>query len=295
MKNYILHIMPKNNPAIITFFAILYILLLPMMGFYSFAQGNAPTSSEAVPEAEVAADTDEEEEGFDDEFEDEFGAAEKEVFDPLSGYNRVMTDFNDSLYVWVLDPVARGYRWVLPYAARRGVKNFFHNLLFPLRFVNNALQLKIKNAGEEFLRFSINSTIGILGFWDPAKEWFDLEAHEEDFGQTLGYYGVGGGFHVVLPFLGPSNVRDMFSLYPDMQMDPVNYVENRPYNFPKQEGEYQGVSKQTLQEVDLTLLKIINRESLRIGQYANLKKDAIELYPFLRDVYEQNRAKLIKE
>ena len=287
--------MPKNNPAIITFFAILYVSLLPMMGFYAFAQENAPASSEAVPEAEVAADTDEEEEGFDDEFEDEFGAAEKEVFDPLSGYNRVMTDFNDSLYVWVLDPVARGYRWVLPYAARRGVKNFFHNLLFPLRFVNNALQLKIKNAGEEFLRFSINSTIGILGFWDPAKEWFDLEAHEEDFGQTLGYYGVGGGFHVVLPFLGPSNVRDMFSLYPDMQMDPVNYVENRPYNFPKQEGEYQGVSKQTLQEVDLTLLKIINRESLRIGQYANLKKDAIELYPFLRDVYEQNRAKLIKE
>ena len=287
--------MPKNNPAIITFFTILYISLLPMMGFYAFAQENAPASSEAIPEAEVAADTDEEEEGFDDEFEDEFGAAEKEVFDPLSGYNRVMTDFNDSLYVWVLDPVARGYRWVLPYAARRGVKNFFHNLLFPLRFVNNALQLKIKNAGEEFLRFSINSTIGILGFWDPAKEWFDLEAHEEDFGQTLGYYGVGGGFHVVLPFLGPSNVRDMFSLYPDMQMDPVNYVENRPYNFPKQEGEYQGVSKQTLQEVDLTLLKIINRESLRIGQYANLKKDAIELYPFLRDVYEQNRAKLIKE
>ena len=287
--------MPKNNPAIITFFAILYISLVPMMGFYAFAQENAPASSEAVPEAEVAADTDEEEEGFDDEFEDEFGAAEKEVFDPLSGYNRVMTDFNDSLYVWVLDPVARGYRWVLPYAARRGVKNFFHNLLFPLRFVNNAFQLKIKNAGEEFLRFSINSTIGILGFWDPAKEWFDLEAHEEDFGQTLGYYGVGGGFHVVLPFLGPSNVRDMFSLYPDMQMDPVNYVENRPYNFPKQEGEYQGVSKQTLQEVDLTLLKNINRESLRIGQYANLKKDAIELYPFLRDVYEQNRAKLIKE
>ena len=287
--------MPKNNPAIITFFAILYISLLPMMGFYAFAQENAPASSEAVPEVEVATDADEEEEGFDDEFEDEFGAAEKEVFDPLSGYNRVMTDFNDSLYVWVLDPVARGYRWVLPYAARRGVKNFFHNLLFPLRFVNNALQLKIKNAGEEFLRFSINSTIGILGFWDPAKEWFGLEAHEEDFGQTLGFYGVGGGFHVVLPFLGPSNVRDMFSLYPDMQMDPVNYVETRPYNFPKQEGEYLGVSRQTLQQTELTLLKTINRESLRIGQYENLKKDAIELYPFLRDVYEQNRAKLIKE
>ena len=100
---------------------------------------------------------------------------------------------------------------------------------------------------------------------------------------------------MVLPFLGPSNVRDMFSLYPDMQMDPVNYVETRPYNFPKQEGEYLGVSRQTLQQTELTLLKTINRESLRIGQYENLKKDAIELYPFLRDVYEQNRAKLIRE
>ena len=92
--------MPKNNPAIITFFAILYISLVPMMGFYAFAQENAPASSEAVPEAEVVADTDEEEEGFDDEFEDEFGDAEKEVFDPLSRYNIVMTEFNDGFYVF---------------------------------------------------------------------------------------------------------------------------------------------------------------------------------------------------
>ena len=287
--------MPKNNPAIITIFAILYISLVPMMGFYVFAQENAPASSEAVPEAEIAADTDEEEEGFDDEFEDEFGDAEKEVFDPLSGYNTVMTEFNDGFYVYFVDPVARGYRWVLPDGARRGVNRFFHNLFFPIRFVNNVLQLKAKNAGEEFLRFVLNSTIGIFGIWDPAKEWFDLEAHEEDFGQTLGFYGVGGGFHVVLPFLGPSNVRDMFSLYPDMQMDPVYNVKNRPYNLPQNDGEYLGYSRKTLQSAQLTVLKTINRESLRIGQYANLKKDAIELYPFLRDVYEQNRAKLIKE
>ncbi len=287
--------MPKNNPAIITFFTILYISLVPMMGFHAFAQENAPASSAAVPEAEVAADTDEEEEGFDDEFEDEFGDAEKEVFDPLSGYNGVMTEFNDGFYVYFVDPVARGYRWVLPDGARRGVNRFFHNLFFPIRFVNNVLQLKVKNAGEEFLRFVLNSTIGIFGIWDPAKEWFDLEAHEEDFGQTLGYYGVGGGFHVVLPFLGPSNVRDMFSLYPDMQMDPVYYVENRPYNLLQNEGEYLGYSRKALQSAQLTVLKTINRESLRIGQYSNLKKDAIELYPFLRDVYEQNRSKLIKE
>ena len=284
--------MPKNILAFLTFIIILSISILSVKGPVAFAQENTSESSSLFLIKESSTD---DEAGFDDEFEDEFAASEQEVFDPLSGYNRVMTGFNDRFYFFVLDPVARGYRWVLPGTARRGVKNFFHNLLFPLRFVNNALQLKATNAGEEFLRFSINSTIGILGFWDPAKEWFGLEAHEEDFGQTLGYYGVGGGFHVVLPFLGPSNLRDMFSLYPDLQMDPVNYVENRPYNFPKQEGEYLGVSRQTLQAIDLTLLKTVNTESLRIGQYENLKKDAIELYPFLRDVYEQNRAKLIRE
>ena len=284
--------MPKNILAFLTFIIILSISILYVKGAVVFAKEDTSESSSTVPVKDSSTD---DEPGFDDEFEDEFTASEQEIFDPLSGYNRVMTGFNDSFYINVLDPVARVYRWVLPGTARRGVKNFFHNLLFPLRFVNNALQLKATNAGEEFLRFSINSTIGILGFWDPAKEWFGLEAHEEDFGQTLGYYGVGGGFHVVLPLLGPSNLRDMFSLYPDLQMDPVNYVENRPYNFPKQEGEYLGVSRQTLQAIDLTLLKTVNTESLRIGQYENLKKDAIELYPFLRDVYEQNRAKLIRE
>ena len=284
--------MPKIFLAFLTIFTILSISFLSLKGQLAYAKEKTPEASKTIPETEVA---DDEEGGFDDEFEDEFSASEKEVFDPLSGYNSVMTEFNDGFYIFVLDPVARGYRWVLPEEARRGVKNFFHNLLFPLRFVNNVLQLKAKNAGEEFLRFSINSTVGILGFWDPAKEWFGLEAHEEDFGQTLGHYGVGGGFHVVLPFLGPSNLRDMFSLYPEMQMDPVNYVENRPYNIPQPEGENLGLSRKTLQQSELTLLKTINRESLRIGQYANLKKDAIELYPFLRDIYEQNRAKLIKE
>ena len=232
---------------------------------------------------------------FDDEFDDEFESSGEELFDPLSGYNRVMTEFNDGFYVYVVDPVSRGYRFVIPEGARRGVNRFFHNLFFPIRFVNNVLQLKLKNSGEEFLRFCINSTIGIFGIWDPAKVWFDLEEHEEDFGQTLGYYGVGGGFHVVIPFLGPSNLRDMLSMYPDMQMDPVNYVENRPYNLSQPKGKYLGTSRKTLQRAQLTVVKTINRESMRIGQYEDLKKDAIELYPFLRDVYEQNRKKLIEE
>ena len=285
--------MQPHTTAIFTFFVIISFLLHPLMSNPASAQEKSPESVQMLSEKE--ADDEFEDEEFDDGFEDEFENAEEEIFDPLSGYNSVMTEFNDGFYVYVLDPVARGYRWIMPDPARRGVKNFFHNLLFPIRFVNNALQLKPINAGEEMFRFIINSTVGIFGIWDPAKEWFGLEAHEEDFGQTLGYYGVGGGFHIVLPFLGPSNLRDMFSLYPDMQMDPVYYVESRPYNFPKKEGEYLGMSRQALQQTNLLMLKTVNRESLRIGQYENLKKDAIELYPFLRDVYEQNRAKLIEE
>ena len=285
--------MQPHTSAIISFFVIISFLLNPLMSNPVYAQEKSTESTQLQSETET--DDDLEDEEFDDGFEDEFESAEKEIFDPLSGYNTVMTQFNDGFYVYVLDPVARGYEWVVPDLAQRGVKNFFHNLLFPIRFVNNALQLKPINAGEELFRFIINSTVGIFGLWDPAKEWFDLEAHEEDFGQTLGYYGVGGGFHIVLPFLGPSNLRDMFSLYPDMQMDPVYYVENRPYNLPKKEGEYLGMSRQAVQQSNLLILKTVNQESLRIGQYENLKKDAIELYPFLRDVYEQNRAKLIEE
>ena len=285
--------MQPHTSAIISFFVIISFLLHPLMSNPVYAQEKSPESIQLQSETETDEDVEDEE--FDDGFEDEFESAEKEIFDPLSGYNTVMTQFNDGFYVYVLDPVARGYEWVMPDLAQSGVKNFFHNLLFPIRFVNNALQLKPINAGEELFRFIINSTVGIFGLWDPAKEWFDLEAHEEDFGQTLGYYGVGGGFHIVLPFLGPSNLRDMFSLYPDMQMDPVYYVENRPYNLPKKEGEYLGMSRQAVQQSNLLILKTVNQESLRIGQYENLKKDAIELYPFLRDVYEQNRAKLIEE
>ena len=285
--------MQPHTSAIISFFVIISFLLHPLMSNPVSAQEKSPESTQLQSETETDEDLEDEE--FDDGFEDEFESAEKEIFDPLSGYNTVMTQFNDGFYVYVLDPVARGYEWVMPDLAQSGIKNFFHNLLFPIRFVNNALQLKPINAGEELFRFIINSTVGIFGLWDPAKEWFDLEAHEEDFGQTLGYYGVGGGFHIVLPFLGPSNLRDMFSLYPDMQMDPVYYVENRPYNLPKKEGEYLGMSRQAVQQTNLLILKTVNQESLRIGQYENLKKDAIELYPFLRDVYEQNRAKLIEE
>lgn len=238
--------------------------------------------SESGVEEELPEDEAFEDDAFDefDSFEEEFGdAAEEEVFDPLEGYNRFMTGFNDKLYFWVLKPIAQCYRWIVPECVRRGIGRFFDNLLYPIRFVNNVLQLKFKNAGEETLRFVTNTTVGVLGFWDPAKEWFDLEAHEEDFGQTLGYWGVRAGPHVVLPFFGPSNLRDAFSMYPDTYyLDPKTvYVE--------------GIENQ----VGVFVFENVNEASLRIGEYESLKKDAFDLYPFLRDGYEQMRMREIEE
>ena len=160
---------------------------------------------------------------------------------------------------------------------RQGISNFFDNLLFVVRFVNNLLQVKILNAGEEFLRFIINSTIGVLGLWDAADTLFGLEAHKEDFGQTLGYWGVGAGPHMVLPFLGPSNLRDTVGLAPDYYMDPKRFID---------ESE---------DELAVKVFEQVNNASLHIGEYENLKKDALDLYPFLRDAYEQNRKKKISE
>jgi len=224
-----------------------------------------------------------EDDEFLEEFEEELIIEQKS--DPFSGYNRVMTHFNDGLFEYVLAPVARGYKKVVHKEVRSSVGKFFHNILYPIRLVNNLLQGKIKNSTEETGRFVINTTIGVLGLFDPAKSYFNLEAHNEDFGQTLGFYGVGAGPHIVLPFLGPSNLRDALSLYPDSLVDPVDYNDERSYNLTNNYGE----------SLFLKAYSKVNYVSLHDGEYEKLKKDAVDLYPFLRDVYEQYREKQIKE
>jgi phospholipid-binding lipoprotein MlaA len=240
------------------------------------------------PEKIVATEADDEDAELDeddemDEFETEFEEAKIEVYDPFGGYNRAMTTFNDTLFLWVLTPISQGYAYVVPEAPRSGISNFFTNLLYPIRVVNNLLQFKLKNAGEETLRFVTNTTIGILGFWDPAREWFGLEAHDEDFGQTLGYYGIGAGPHIVLPFFGPSNLRDALSKIPDNFLDPVG--QERPI----------GQTDNYVTEYGVRAYDVTNEISLRPGEYESLKKDALDFYPFLRDSYEQMRNKQIKE
>ena len=221
-----------------------------------------------------------------DDLETEFPAnTHEELFDPLSGYNTFMTSFNDRFYEYLLKPTAQGYAYIFPQMARNGISNCFENLFFPIRFVNNVLQFKMHNAWQETERFVLNSTMGILGFRDVAGEELGILAHQEDFGQTLGYYGVGSGFHVVLPILGPSNVRDIVGLAADTWLNPITYIEARDAN----------LVDNTTQSFALTAYYMINRTSLHLKEYDDLKKDAIELYPFLRDIYESRRNKLISE
>ncbi len=225
---------------------------------------------------------------FEDEFADEFEeelTPKKEIFDPLSGYNRWMTDVNDFLFIEALEPATRGYNYVLPEGARKSIYNFFENISYPASLANNLLQLKMEHSMNESIRFLTNSTLGILGLFDVADEWFGIKAHKEDFGQTLGFYGVGGGFPVVVPFFGQRNLRDLVGNYVDTYADPTYHVSLRIQNDVVSFGTY------TL----IKAYKDFNEYSLNAGSYTEFTKDAIDLYPLILDAYEQRRDNLIKE
>jgi len=220
------------------------------------------------------------------EFESEFEEVEETKSDPFSVYNTFMTSFNDGVITYALNPISEVYATLLPQPIRIGVSNAIHNIQFPIRFVNNLLQGKFQNSEDELGRFIINSTIGLAGLMDPAREYKQMLPHNEDFGQTLGFYGVGSGYHIVLPFLGPSNFRDLAGISVDAYLSPlvnvrglVNYII--PDNFTQSTAIVAGY--------------YINKTSLELGHYESLKKDALELYPFLRDIYEQKRDAEIEE
>lgn len=246
------------------------------------------------PDSDNGSGVAEDEDGFENEFNDfdanddfddfgdfdefdEFDRHDEAVFDPLRPYNRAMTIFNDRFYRWIMEPTASGYAKVVPEPVRRSVQHFFSNLGYPVRLVNNTLQLKGGAVLEETSRFLINSTMGVGGLFDPATSRFDLEPRKEDFGQTLGHYGLGSGFHVVIPILGPSNVRDGFGILVDGFLDPVYYIE----------GFYPGLAIKGVEG--------INYASLHLGEYERMTAEAIDLYIFLRNAYEQNREKQIRE
>lgn len=212
-----------------------------------------------------------------DEFDDEFEKEKVEVSDPLEPWNRAMFHFNDKLYFWILKPIARGYRAVIPKSARICVKNFFHNLTTPIRLVNSLLQGKGSSAAAEFGRFAFNSTVGVLGFGNPARHYPVLNPADEDLGQTLGTYGIGNGLYIYWPILGPSTLRDSIGFTGDWYLNPVSYVEP------------------TEASLGIKGYEIVNNTSLRIGEYESIKKASVDPYVAIRNGYIQYRRKKVEE
>lgn len=229
----------------------------------------------------IKENTSNEKESFFDEF-----SQEPEIIDPFEKYNRIVTSFNDYLFTNLLDPSARKYANVVPQEIRVGISNFFSNIKFPIRFVNNILQFKFSNALEETNRFVINSTAGILGFIDIAAD-HGFKTRDEDLGQTLAYYGFTDGPHIVLPIYGPSNVRDIVGSIGDGFLSPLDHAESEKIDYK--------IPKRFEHTIAIRTFSVLNSTSLNLGQYQNIKKDAIDLYPFIRDIYNQNRNKQIKE
>ena len=239
------------------------------------------TSANNAPSMQAADFTADSAEGFDNEdfdlLEEEYAEQMVEVSDPLEPFNRVMFGFNDILYYWIVKPGCEVYCGVVPEPAQIGIRNFFSNITMPARYINCLLQGKGEGADTELRRFAINTTIGILGFGDPALDEYGLEPVHEDLGQTLAVHGFGDGFYLVLPLLGPSNVRDSVGRIGDWFLNPVSYVEPT-------EAAY-----------GITALRYTNSSSLRLGEYEAFKSMTVEPYIALRESYTQYRTKQIQE
>jgi len=262
---------------------ILSIILFICVSFVFFGCSSTTVNTpDKINIIDSDVDISDEFEDFED-FEDE--SELNPVNDPFISYNRTMTGFNDGVYENVFTPVNNGYKFITTEGIRESVGNFFNNIYFPMHLLNNLFQGKINGALVESGRFLINTTIGLLGLFDPAKSQFDLYPHKEDFGQTLGFYGVGAGPHIVLPIFGPSNLRDLVSIIPDAALSPVDYTSRSWWTITDTWAGY--LTFKTVEQ--------FNKLSIGSSQYEIFRKDAVDLYPYMRDIYEQKRNQEIAE
>lgn len=190
--------------------------------------------------------------------------------DPLEPLNRSVHQFNDAVDRTVFKPVAKTYRDLTPTPIQRGIRNFFNNLEDAWSIVNNILQFKGEAAGDSFFRFGVNTFIGLGGILDVATE-MRIERHTEDFGQTLGRWGVGAGPYIVLPFLGPSNLRDAAALPVDVQGDAVMHIED--------------ITTRNA----LWVLRATDQRAELLKAEGVLDDAALDKYSFIRDAYLQRR------
>lgn len=194
--------------------------------------------------------------------------------DPLESYNRWMFGVNDAIDRGVVQPVARGYVRMVPQPMRRGIGNFFDNLSYPRTIANDVLQAKLTDGARDTARLVLNSVLG-LGFFDPAAR-LGLERHDEDFGQTLGTWGMPAGPYLMLPLLGPSTLRDAFGRVPDEYGTGRHYVKDNAVKW----------SLAALDGVD-------KRASL--FETESVLRESFDRYAFLRNAWLQRREYLVRD
>ncbi len=213
------------------------------------------------------------------ELEGDFQHTGPSVKDPLEPINRVMFKINDKLYYWVFKPTGEVYRAVFPQNFRISLQHAFHNIKYPIRAVNSILEFKFGDFFKETGRFVVNTLLGFGGLIDVARgiPWLKDAPPDRDTGVTLGYWGIGNGFYIVLPVLGPCTLRDAVGKVGDYFLDPVTYVE----------PETASVSLKTEEKV--------NYLSLHITDYDDLKKASLDPYISFRNAYIQYRNALIKK
>ncbi len=208
----------------------------------------------------------------------------EEPYDPIEPVNRAIFDFNDTLDIYVLEPVARGYRNNVPDFMQTGIGNFFRNLRYPSYLVSDIIQGKFEQALDHTGRFLINSTVGVLGFVDVAEDW-GLPDHQEDFGIGLGYNGVPHGPYLVIPFLGPSSVRDGFGLIVDGFLDPIGWIG------------YSSLSAGTKVAIAATTLgiKVVHTRAGLLQAIEAAKESSVDYYLFAQGAYYQHRHGLVTD
>ena len=201
--------------------------------------------------------------------------------DPFESYNRSIYQFNDSLDTYLLKPVAQGYDAITPNPIQKSVSNFFSNLDDIIVLVNDLFQLKFSQAASDTGRIIINSSIGLFGLIDWASD-IGLEKHHEDFGQTLGYWGVPSGPYFILPFIGPASIRDTSGLVVDSTyFDPVYKELHEDFPPPKRENEAAALGMTVLKTIDIRA-KLLKAEKI-------LDEAALDRYIFIREAYLQQR------
>jgi phospholipid-binding lipoprotein MlaA len=201
-----------------------------------------------------------------------------EAYDPWEPFNERMFEVNRRLDRYVLKPVAKAYNFITPEELQIMISNGFDNISFPPRFVNSVLQGKFKGAGREIARFLINSTAGVGVLFDPAKDVFGLVKSREDFGQTLGFYGVGPGPFLIVPLMEPMTVRDGVGKAVDAAMDPLAYY--LPFIWDR---------------LGMKIGDTVNERSLNLDLFQGFEESVIDLYSAVRHGYLQRREKLIRE